>query len=153
MSVDLDESEWKAIALPGMFERGMAAFDGAVWFRREVMVPEAYAGKELALELGPLDDFDTTYFNGTRIGSTGPDVTDAKAVARRYIVPVEIVKSGGKNVISVRVFDQRGSGGFVGQAEDMKLFIPGIPASAAWYVPGYRTDHATGDSPTRYWRW
>ena len=43
---------------------------GVFWFRREVEIPAEWAGKDLTLELGVVDEFDVAFFNGTRIGST-----------------------------------------------------------------------------------
>ena len=149
----LDERDWDVMTLPQPFEKGIAAFDGAVWYRREIDVPASYDGKDLMLELGPIDDFDVTYFNGERVGATGGGTPNARGVARRYRVPARLVKAGGKNVIAVRVFDAYGNGGLVGEAKQLRLLVDGVSESATWYVPGYRTDHARGDSYTRYYRW
>ena len=34
--------------------------DGAVWFKKEVEIPEELAGKPLKLSLGAIDDHDVT---------------------------------------------------------------------------------------------
>jgi hypothetical protein len=31
-------------------------FDGAVWFRKSIQIPEKMTGKALVLSLGPIDD-------------------------------------------------------------------------------------------------
>jgi sialate O-acetylesterase len=58
-----DASAWKPMALPQHWEKvaELGSFDGLVWFRRQVDVPAAWAGKDLLLELGPIDDRDTTF--------------------------------------------------------------------------------------------
>ena len=91
------------------------AIDGAVWFRREVTVPETWAGAELALSLGAVDDFDVTYWNGERIGATGAETPQYWSAPRRYKIPGRLVKAG-RNVLAVRVFDHYGNGGFAGDA-------------------------------------
>jgi sialate O-acetylesterase len=50
------------MTLPGEWENaGEPDFDGTMWFRKTVDLPEGVAGKEAVLSLGPIDDFDTTW--------------------------------------------------------------------------------------------
>jgi sialate O-acetylesterase len=112
--------------LPQLWEAAGLEIDGAVWFRREVTVPEAWAGKDLALSLGPIDDFDVTYWNGERVGMTGAETPEYWSTPRRYPVPARFVKAG-RNVIAVRVFDHFGGGGFAGAPAEMSV----RPATAA----------------------
>jgi sialate O-acetylesterase len=111
--------DWKRMSLPRLWESAGLDVDGAVWFRREVNVPAAWAGRDLTLALGAIDDFDTTYFNGERVGSTGADTPNSWTVPRRYKVPGSLVRAGG-NTVAVRVFDRVGGGGF-GGGETMSL--------------------------------
>jgi sialate O-acetylesterase len=106
-------TDWKQMNLPQFFETAGLVIDGAVWFRKEVDVPSAWSGKELVLDFPAIDDFDTTYFNGTRVGATGNETPNSYAVPRRYTVPGSLVHAG-RNVIAVRVFDSAGEGGFGG---------------------------------------
>ncbi|HWS89589.1 MAG TPA: sialate O-acetylesterase [Pyrinomonadaceae bacterium] len=108
-----DPAGWKRMLLPQLWETVGLDVDGVVWFRRDVEVPAAWAGKDLTLKLGAIDDFDTTYFNGVRVGSTGTDTPNAWIVARRYRVPGSLVRAG-RNTLAVRVFDRVGGGGFGG---------------------------------------
>jgi hypothetical protein len=95
-----DAGGWAAMKLPAHFD---GAVDGAVWFRREVEIPESWAGREGVLELGPVDDDDTTWFDGAEIGATrGWDTP------RAYKVPA---LKAGRAVIVVRVVDTGGPGG------------------------------------------
>lgn len=104
-------AEWRKIDLPAQIETAGLLIDGAIWFRRVVDVPESWSGKDLVLNLAPIDDHDITYFNGTKIGSTGRETPDSYMVPRRYVVPGSLVHSG-PNVIALRVFDSAGEGGF-----------------------------------------
>jgi sialate O-acetylesterase len=104
---------WQEMKVPQLWESAGLDVDGVVWFRRELEVPAAWAGKDLTLKLGAIDDFDTTYFNGERVGSTGPDTPSAWTALRRYRVPGSLVRAG-RNTIAVRVFDRVGGGGFGG---------------------------------------
>jgi sialate O-acetylesterase len=62
-----------------------------------------------------VDDDDTTWINGVRVGAT-----QGWNVPRDYTIPESELKAG-RNVIAVRVLDTSSPGGFVGSAADMKL--------------------------------
>jgi sialate O-acetylesterase len=125
----VDTSSWKSMTLPTNWENaGLPNLDGVVWFRKEVALPAGWNGKDLSLGLGPVDDNDVTYFNGTQIGAT-----NGWQVNRTYTVPGKLVKPG-QNLITVRVTDTGGAGGIYGKAEQMKLEGPGpaIALAGAW---------------------
>ena len=111
---------WSNMNLPQFWEDAGLQIDGAVWFRREVVLPADWAGTDLALSLGPIDDFDVTYWNGERVGATGAETPDYWSIPRQYKVPGRLVKAG-RNLIAVRVFDHYGSGGFAGPASQMAV--------------------------------
>jgi sialate O-acetylesterase len=104
---------WSKMDLPKQFETAGLLIDGAVWFRKTVDLPASWSGKDLALNLPPIDDYDTTYFNGTKIGATGRETPNSYMVPRKYTVPGSLVHAGA-NTIAVRVFDSAGEGGFGG---------------------------------------
>jgi sialate O-acetylesterase len=136
---------WARMTLPQVWENAGLPIDGAVWFRREITIPAAWTGAgsgDLALSLGPVDDFDVTYWNGERIGATGSETKEYWAAPRRYVVPARLVKAG-RNVIAVRVFDHYGNGGFAGTAAMMSVGparpgaatlvgTPALPLAGAW---------------------
>jgi len=115
---DFDDHAWPRMSLPTYWQHQGLKFNGCVWFRRELDLPADWAGHDLVLNLGPVDDFDTTYFNGEKIGATLRGTFNAYQLPRRYVVPGAQVKAG-KNVIAVRVFDQFADGGFTGPASLM----------------------------------
>jgi len=126
-----DVAGWKTMALPTEWEKaGLPEFDGVVWFRRTVEVPTAWAGKDLLLHLGPVDDRDTTYVNGVAVG--GLNQWDQP---RDYKVPGKLIKAG-NNLIAVRVLDTGGAGGLYGKPEQMKLELAdgsaSIPLTGNW---------------------
>jgi len=104
-------ADWSKMDLPQQIETAGLLIDGAVWFRKVVELPESWSGKDLVLNLPPIDDHDVTYFNGTKIGSTGRETPNSYMVPRKYVAPGSLVHSG-RNVIAVRVFDSAGEGGF-----------------------------------------
>ncbi|MDX2108844.1 MAG: sialate O-acetylesterase [Verrucomicrobiota bacterium] len=111
---NFDDSAWGEYFVPGMWQTRGMKFNGAVWFRRKITIPSTWAGKDLLITLGALDDFDVTYFNGVEIGSTGEETTGWWMHPRRYTIPASLIKAGETNTITVRIFDWFGNGGFAG---------------------------------------
>ena len=107
-AADLNDSGWKQMAQPNLWGKTdeLKEFDGIAWLRHTVEVPASLAGKDLKLDLGPIDDEDVTYWNGQRIGMGAGWMSN-----RNYTVPGKLVKAG-KNVLAVRVTDTGGEGGF-----------------------------------------
>ncbi len=122
--------EWQTMPLPGAWEANTPRMDidGAVWYRRPVDIPAAWAGKELVLHLGPIADRDVTYFNGQEVGASGGPYPDA-SIVREYRVPASLVQAGSA-VIAVRVFNMIAAGGFTGRPDDLWLAPAGDKASA-----------------------
>jgi len=117
-----DDSSWKPIAVGIPWEKaGYPGLDGFGWYRLRVTIPAKWKASPairdsslLVLELGPVDDADETWFNGTKVGATGrmpPDYETAWDQPRAYRVPASIVKWGAENVIAVRVYDGQNEGG------------------------------------------
>ena len=92
----LDDSSWKSIQLPCMVQELWPSVNGIFWFRKTVEIPAVWAGKDLTLSLGPVDDFDETYWDGELVGSG-----ELWNKAREYTVPARLVKEG-KTVITIR---------------------------------------------------
>lgn len=106
---DFDASAWKTMALPASWENaGLPGFDGITWFRKTVEIPAAWAGKDLTVSLGSIDDSDTTFFNGEQIGDTVGWLD-----LRKYTIPATKVKAD-TATIAVRVLDTGGLGGLAG---------------------------------------
>jgi len=112
-NVVFNAADWNQMNLPQYIETAGLNIDGAVWFRKEVDLPASWAGKDLVLNLTAIDDYDTTYFNGTRVGGIGKETPNSYMTPRRYAIPASLVRAG-RNVIAVRVFDAAGEGGFGG---------------------------------------
>ena len=124
-----DDANWPTMDLPGMWEtKGYPDFDGVMWFRRAVDIPASWAGREVQLNLGGIDDKDTTYWNGAVVGAT-----DGFSRTRSYPVPAAQVKPG-RNVIAVRVLDTGGPGGFSGPALSMKSGPDSVSLDGPWKV-------------------
>ena len=128
-----DDAKWKTMNLPRHYEgAGLPGHDGTSWFRRAIEIPAVHAGKPLTLELGPIDDMDMTWFNGTQVG--GIETSGFWTTPRVYTVPGKLVKPG-RNVIVVRVIDHGWPGGFAGKAAQMRVSAKGakpIPIDGNW---------------------
>lgn len=136
---DFNDSTWAGCPVPGTFDEAAGEVDGAVWYRRTIEIPPAWAGRDLELHLGVIDDLDHTYWNGTLIGQTGTDTKEYYKHPRIYTVPGALVKAG-PTLLAVRVFDEYLSGGFISHASDLWLAPHGaatnerIPLAGGWKV-------------------
>lgn len=110
-SETFDHSQWPTMKLPGAWElNGVSSFDGFMWFRRWVDIPEEWVGHDLTLELVTTDDMDITYWNGEKVGET-----HGYHEAANYVIPAHLVKAG-RNVLAVRLYDTAGNGGLVSKS-------------------------------------
>ncbi|MCW3116190.1 MAG: hypothetical protein JWM28_272 [Chitinophagaceae bacterium] len=127
-------SGWKTTKLPQAWENGeIGNEDGIVWFRKEFELPD---GKSATLNLGPVDDMDSTFINGKLVGSTDEWNKD-----RVYSIDATVLHSG-KNVIVVKVRDDAGGGGIYGKPEQLFIEVDGKKFSLAgeWlYKPSVLT--------------
>ncbi|HEY4151069.1 MAG TPA: sialate O-acetylesterase, partial [Chitinophagaceae bacterium] len=111
-----DESGWQTMELPSFWEaRGLPDFDGVVWFKKKINIPQSWAGKDITVSLGMIDDNDISWFNGEKIGATVGYTTP-----RKYTISGSKVKAG-ENSITVRVFDGGGGGGIYGEPATLAL--------------------------------
>ena len=114
--LDSKDIDWDTMILPSYWEhQGLKDFDGVVWFRRQVNIPENYTGGELKLNCGTIDDEDAIYWNGELIASGS-----GYNVHRSYTIPEEKIRIG-KNTLTIRVFDTGGEGGIAGEPADMNI--------------------------------
>jgi len=115
-----DVSDWKTVKVPsrwgGTDVGELKSFSGIVWLRRTVDIPAGLAGRDLVVSLGRIDDRDTTFFNGVKIG--GSDQYDER---RLYKVSGKQVVSG-KSVIAVRVWNGWGDGGIWGDPKELSVY-------------------------------
>ncbi len=127
--LSFDDSNWPELYQPELWEgQSLGEFDGVVWLRKTVVLSAGDIQKQATLELSKIDDEDSTYVNGVKIGSNNIWDTD-----RKYIIPSGILKEG-KNIISVRVVDNGGGGGIYGDPANLKLTFDKyiIPLNGAW---------------------
>jgi hypothetical protein len=111
-----DDSAWPSLTPKGSWKDAgvpaLAGFDGAAWFRATVTLDEAEAKAANAIQLGPIDTYDSTWVNGVRVGGGS-----TAWVWRDYPVPAGVFKAG-RNVIAVRVLSGGSGGGLTGGPEN-----------------------------------
>jgi len=129
----LPTSGWQELPMPKPWkEAGLTNFDGLVWFRTSVEVPDAMAGKPVSLELSQINGTDITWFNGQLVGAT-----QLSGHYRKYHLDGELVKPG-KNLLVVAVVSSNAHAGFSGDARNMilrsKTEEKGVPLAGNWQV-------------------
>jgi len=109
---------WHRVAVPGYVQTqhaDWANFTGYFWYWRIFTMNEPLPeNAQPVLIMGAVDDEDTTYFNGVKIGHTGKDTnpTDYYKARRSYPIPKELFKPGSNaNLIQVQLHDLNDSGG------------------------------------------
>lgn len=124
----IDETGWTEMKQPQRWsdsDTELRDFDGIVWFRRTTNLPPTWARIDLEMNFGPIDDIDTVWVNGVKIGST----TQSWTTPRKYIIPASALTVG-PNVIAVRIIDNQGDGGFTSNdPNDMRIGPIGAPAN------------------------
>lgn len=122
-SPQFDDSGWLSISpLQNWESQGIPDYDGYAWYRASVVIPSSLKSKAvyysgLLLQLGKIDDVDSTFLNGVFIGKTGgfPPNFETKFYApREYLIPLDLILWDQPNTIAVKVFDVIGGGGLYG---------------------------------------
>lgn len=145
---ETNDGQWELQPVPATMESyggAWATADGEAVFRKVVELPASWAGRDLYLSIGRVDESDITFFNGEEIGRT----KDWQA-PRAYVVPGRLVRPG-RNVIAVRAYDEGVTGGMCGHPEHLYLVLR--PTDKEFYHPDYLDDRKLGDNPYRYYRW
>lgn len=114
---DFDDSSWNQTNLPHQFPND---FDGAYFYRKVIQLTRTQVESIKTLSLGAIDDFDITYVNGIKVGSTDMRTLNFWSVPRKYEIKPGVLKEG-INVIAIKVYDHMGAGGFFGSAGEIQL--------------------------------
>ena len=117
-----NDSGWQVLSLEKDWnEQGIKNPESYAWYRLHVVIPSSLkkgSTDKVLLDLGPIDDADETWLNGTLVGKTGTNPEDPQGYAsawtqpRRYVVDPKLVKWDKENVIAVRVYNGGDPGGF-----------------------------------------
>ena len=112
------DSRWHDVTVPGNYQPQHAdwnKYNGFFWYRKRFTLPSALSnGSEPFLVMGGVDDWDTTWLNGTKIGHIGPDNffngPSAYHTPRKYAIPPGVLKAG-ENEITLLDEDPINDGG------------------------------------------
>jgi uncharacterized protein len=152
-------ADWKDMDVPGNWEaRGLAEFDGVVWFNKTVTVPQAAEG---SLFLGRIGNLAEVWVNGLAVSVAQPPPAPPAAQGQGrgtaagrggpgggrggfvpfYELPKGTLKNGA-NTVTVRITNNRNDGGFLGTAEAMYIQTgeTRTPLAGAWK---YRVERQT----------
>jgi sialate O-acetylesterase len=125
-----DESDWKAVTIPGGFrELGVAGAPAVCYFRKTITLPDPLPAGSARILLGVIERMDTTHINGRWVGASAW-VENPRA----YTIGTGILQPG-KNVVTVRVFKTKPDGGFQSKPEQLKLVLGDkteIPLAGEW---------------------
>ena len=117
-----NDSDWQVLSLEKDWTlQGIQNPYGYAWYRIHLVIPSSLkqgSTDRIVLDLGPIDDADETFLNGTLVGKTGSNPGDAAGFVgewqtpRRYLVEPKLVRWDKDNVIAVRVYNGGDPGGF-----------------------------------------
>lgn len=125
-----DDASWNSVEMPKVRKDfGIGNYEGIMWLRKKMVLPESFTAKDLTLSLGHPEMNYSLYFNGTEICKT---VWNAN-INHSYTIPKNLVKNG-ENVVTLRMAMLWGGGGLNAPAED--IFITDgsakIPLTGKW---------------------
>jgi hypothetical protein len=116
-SATYDDSDWDEIRIGRSWERqGYDGYNGYAWYRQQFKL-SSYYDSQMYVVISNIDDCDEVFINGELVGSSGgfpPYFSTAYGNRRKYLIPDHVLKPGEMNTIAVRVYDQSGEGGIVG---------------------------------------
>ena len=155
---DFNDRDWPSIFVPSNWENeGYPGYDGYAWYRVRFTVSEEYKNHSFTLDAGRIDDADAVYLNGELIGFTGsfpPHYKTAYHETREYSIPRNLLNFGEENVLAIRVYDEKLSGGilegkpalYARENPFLLLDLSGVWSlrmgdNAEWQSPEYDHDH------------
>ena len=98
-----NDRDWQVLSLEKDWnEQGIRNPNSFAWYRIHVVIPSSLkkgTTDKVLLDLGPIDDCDETWLNGTKVGKTGTTPEDPEGYdgewekPRRYVVDPKLVKT------------------------------------------------------------
>jgi sialate O-acetylesterase len=114
---DYNDSNWAKVEMPGLIKDfGIGSYEGMIWMRKKIELPESFAGKDLILNIGHPEMNYSLYFNGVEICKTIWNSNPKQT----YRIPADIVKKG-ENIVTLRIAMLWGGGGLNPPAESIYL--------------------------------
>ena len=106
------QADWQDVRMPCWLDYEVygEASDGAFWIARTFEAPDDFLDRDIEFRASSIDDYDITYLNGVRIGSTGEETPDSYDMPRAYRIAKGLLRKG-ENTIAIRIFDTAHAGG------------------------------------------
>jgi alpha-L-fucosidase 2 len=132
---DYDDSGWESIKVPvydGWETAGLSNFDGAIWLRTQVNIPDSWQGKDLTLDLNRIYNQDLTYVNGYLVGNS--DTNEP----RKYTIKAKFIHKG-LNSIAIQVLNYSEKGGVLGYKDPGKPISIALKDTGSGQAPGTKS--------------
>ena len=158
-------ADWQPATVPGAWEqKGPAAarnYDGVAWYRTWVKVPDQFFAKHernlweesAGVYVRNLADAHEVYVNGKKIGAGGqfpPNFQKGSGAVHRHKIPVGTLRKGQWNELAIRVYNQSGPGGFLGEAPFVTNYLSECELEGPWEIAlgdDYRPGAALAEKP------
>jgi beta-galactosidase len=152
---------WHMVELPQPWEKlgpEWCNFAEDIILRRAVNIPAEWAGYDLLLSLGKVDNSDCTYFNGQCVSDLEAKPEWPHNFPRVYRIPANYSHPGENDLLiqiyeRQRLYDMLWKGGFCGLPEELWLRPMPHVSDPGLYHPDFRQDYVLGDDPYRYFNW
>ena len=96
---EYNDADWAKIEMPNVIKDfGIGRYEGMMWLRKKITLPESFTGKDLTLNIGHPEMNYSLYFNGEEICKTIWNSNPKQF----YTIPAKLVKNG-ENTISLRM--------------------------------------------------
>jgi sialate O-acetylesterase len=113
---EYNDAGWTKIEMPNQLKDfGIGYYEGMVWLRKKISLPESFAGKDITINLGHPEMNYSLYFNGQEICK---NVWNANPT-HSYTIPASLIHAG-ENTIALRMAMLWGGGGF-NSADDINI--------------------------------
>lgn len=107
-SLDLNDSDWGFISVPGLWAIKGIHYKGIAWYRLHLNISSNLKGEKLGFQVPNILDAHKVYFNGNYIGESGkidPTLVDFHHNPKSdvYSIEPDMVRYDTKNVISIQM--------------------------------------------------
>lgn len=107
-AIDYDDAGWPKIDMPDVLKNfGIGNYEGMVWLRKKISLPESFAGKDLTINLGHPEMNYSLYFNGKEICKN----VWYSNPTHSYTIPASLIRRSEENTIAIRIAMLWGGGG------------------------------------------
>ena len=114
---EYNDGDWTPIEMPAVLKDfGIGNYEGMVWLRKKLSLPESFAGKDITINLGHPEMNYSLYFNGHEICKNSWNSSPTHS----YTIPASLLQRG-ENTIAVRVAMLWGGGGLNLPADDLYI--------------------------------